>query len=67
MKQRRTRAAQQRELSAHCATEGAAAARQDGLGHVILSVAFGGNAGCGVRLVICDSQFNAGARLFHLQ
>jgi hypothetical protein len=34
MKQRRTRAAQQRELSARCATN------------------FGGNAGCGVRLVI---------------
>jgi hypothetical protein len=31
---------------------GAAAARRDGLGDVILSIAFGDNAGCGVRLVI---------------
>ena len=31
---------------------GAAAARQDGLGDVILSIACGGNTGCGVRLVI---------------
>ncbi|MEH2554602.1 hypothetical protein V1286_002131 [Bradyrhizobium algeriense] len=36
----------------HRGDRGAAAARQDGLGDVILSIAFGGNAGCGVRSVI---------------
>ena len=45
----------QREIlttSVESSGSNAAAARQDGLGDVILSIAFGGNAGCGVRSVI---------------
>jgi hypothetical protein len=70
MKQRRTRAAQQRELSASCATESDLALPPPA--KMAWATSFRrlpseANAGCGARLVNCDSQFNAGARLFHLQ